>query len=143
MINLAPLITSIQAAIAANSYLNSQLAGRVSYGMMPQQNGTVTTVMPYCVIGTIGSQVYPNFGDSFIDELELQFSVFATDVSVASTIIQAIGQLFTTSSISASNNDILSIRRCSSVRCVCEGQDANENYVYHASVDVQVKASGG
>lgn len=132
MINLASLITNIQAAIAADSALSS-LNNQVAFGQMTQ-----TATMPYCIISTIGSSVDAQFGDSFIDNLQIQFSVFDTSMTRASSLIATIGTLFTTTSIAGT----LSMRRCSSVRCVCEGQDANQNFVYHASVDFEVKASG-
>ena len=142
MIYLSDLITAIIAKIAGNTYLNGELGNQVTFGLVPQQDITNQTSTPYCAIYTVADAAYGSFGGTFLDEVDLQFSVWSTTFSDTSDLISEIGVLFNNASLTLADNTLVEMHRNSSIRVVNGGQDKNENFVYQGTVTFNVVVSG-
>jgi hypothetical protein len=143
MIIVSDLITSIQATIAGNTFLSSQLGTQVTMGQMAQQSGTNQTVKPYCVIYNITGENPGAFGNSFLDTVVLQFSVWTISSVTTSNIINAIALLFNGLPLSVSEGKFIQMKRASQPRGpIVSGQDSLQNFVYTGSVDFACTVQG-
>lgn len=150
MINLSDIIAGIRVAIAGNTYLNTQLTSsgvlQVSYGVIPQQIGANTTsINPYMAVYSIGQgQAYGQFGDSYLDEIELQFSVWTGDFTTTSNIINALGNLFNNYNLTLTdlNSSLVEMKRLNTTNITSQGQNTNQKYIYQGIITFRITVSG-
>lgn len=142
MIYLNDILAGVKAKIAADTFLNSQLNGQVTFGIVPQQTGSSQTVKPYLVLYAVGQEADGAFGNTFLDIVTLQFTVFSATFAITSDIVATLAVLFNASTITPGRNTMVEIHRNGSIRGAVPGQDKNGNFVYQGSVDIDFWTAG-
>jgi hypothetical protein len=127
--------------VAIVSRVNSNvtaLGGKIFYDFVPEQLPTGTKVTrPYCRFSLITDSPQSVYGHTFLDNLGLQFSIFANDLATANSICKSIKTAFHGQQLSLTAGTNVSCRRIPGDRVLV--QETQEGIVYHALTMIEFR----